>query len=244
MENSNISFVVAFLAGLLSFASPCVLPLVPAYLAYVTGISITRGAGASPQNSIRTFLHALTFVAGFSVVFIALGASASLVGAAFQKYQDAIRIGGGILLLIVGIHLTGVIKISFLEMEKRFQIKNQPSGYIGSFFVGLAFAAGWTPCIGPILGGILVYAAATQTVARGTLLLAAYALGLGVPFLLSALAIGYFLGAYDRIKPWLRRFEVVSGVLLIGVGFLLLGNGVPVISGIVGKYIPFLDRFN
>ncbi|HEY8105944.1 MAG TPA: cytochrome c biogenesis protein CcdA [Gemmatimonadales bacterium] len=216
-EPAGLGLFVAFAAGLLSFLSPCVLPLVPSYVGYLTGMTLTEVSG---RRRIAV-IHALLFVAGFSLVFVLLGASATALGSALRYYQVWIARVGGVLVILFGLLCLGVVKVGFLEQERRLQLQDKPVGYLGSALVGIAFGAGWTPCIGPVLGAILSLAATTESVSRGMLLLGVYSAGLAVPFLLAAVAVESFLEWFQRFRrflPWVMR---VSGVLLIFVGLLM-----------------------
>ncbi len=219
----NVTIVAAMLAGLVSFLSPCVLPLVPPYLVYLTGTSFERLADAEPEPAVRreTVLAALLFVAGFSTVFVALGASASLIGALVRAYSHILAIIAGIAIMIMGLHFLGLARIGFLHREKRLQIP-KPVGLWGAYVMGLAFAFGWTPCIGPILAAILAVAASEATVAKGAGLLAVYSLGLGIPFVLAAFAIEPFAAFLARFRRHVVHMERVMGGLLVltGIAFL------------------------
>jgi cytochrome c-type biogenesis protein len=233
METPNISYVGAFVAGLLSFLSPCVLPLIPSYITYITGLSFGDLDAEHPTHLVRrqTLLHSLAFIAGFTVVFVLLGASATLLGSFMQQYMDLIRKIGGVLVVLFGIHVTGLVPISWLLGEKRVTLKHKPAGFVGSFLVGLAFAAGWTPCIGPILASILMIAATEEKVGQGIVLLLLYSIGLGIPFLLSSLALHRFIVLFNRFKKYIRLFEIVTGLFLIVVGVLIFTNWLSVLSG-------------
>ena len=216
-EPAGLGLFVAFLAGLLSFLSPCVLPLVPSYIGFLTGMTLPEMTG---RRRIA-LLHAVLFVAGFSLIFILLGASATALGGALKYYQVWIARVGGVLVILFGLLCLGVVKAGFLEQERRLQLQHKPVGYLGSVLVGMAFGAGWTPCIGPVLGAILSLAATSDSVPRGMLLLGVYSAGLAVPFLLAAVAVESFLDWFQRFRrylPWVMR---VSGVLLIFVGILM-----------------------
>ena len=177
-SSSQVSLLIAFTAGIFSFVSPCVLPLIPSYLTYITGISFDELTGTQSRAvRRRTLFHSLFFILGFTMVFVALGASATFIGNFFHENQVLIRRIGGGLVVLLGIHITGVVKLGFLEKEKRFEVKDKPLGYFGSILVGIAFAAGWTPCIGPILASILLYASTSGNVMNGVMLLVAYSLG-------------------------------------------------------------------
>ena len=220
----DVSTLIAFMAGLLSFVSPCVLPLVPSYITYITGVSFKDLTGEKAKSRVQwaTILHSILFIAGFSTVFILMGASASYLGQVLVEYQSWIMKVGGILIIVLGIHFTGVINIPFLQMEKRFELRKKPLGYLGSFLVGIVFAAGWTPCIGPILSTILIYASTSKNYLTGVYLLTVYSLGLGIPFFLSSLAFNAFLSAFDKIKRYMRWVTLISGIFLIIIGILFL----------------------
>jgi cytochrome c-type biogenesis protein len=213
-----LGVVVAFAAGLLSFLSPCVLPLVPSYIGFLTGITL-------PQVETRrrvALLHALLFVSGFSLIFVLLGASATALGRTLNYYQIWVQRAGGVLIILFGLICLGVVQSRLLTPERRFQLEHKTVGYVGSLLVGMAFAAGWTPCIGPVLGGILSLAATTADVQRGMLLLAVYSAGLALPFLIAALAVESFLAWFQRFRrflPWVMR---ISGGMLVLVGLLLV----------------------
>jgi cytochrome c-type biogenesis protein len=217
-EPATLGFLVAFVAGLLSFLSPCVLPLVPSYVGFITGMTLPEVTGRR-----RTALtHALLFVAGFSLIFVLLGASATALGRALNYYQVWLQRVGGVLIILFGLLCLGVFKVGVLTQERRLHLERKPVGYLGSALVGMAFAAGWTPCIGPVLGAILGLAATSNDVTRGMQLLAVYSAGLALPFLIAAVAVESFLDWFQRFRrflPWVMR---VSGVILIVVGVLLV----------------------
>jgi len=222
MEGSNITIGIAFVAGILSFLSPCVLPLVPGYVSLMSGVSIDRlkeGGSASRARS-AVVLNSLAFNAGLSVIFLALGATAGLVGATVLN-NVWVRIIGGLIIIAFGLQLIGLLKISALYKDTRFFSDDKPRGMAGSFTLGIAFAAGWTPCIGPILGGIIGLAATSGGWRSGLLLSAFYSAGLSIPFLLTGLGINQFLGFYGKFRQHLHKVEVVSGVILIVVGLLV-----------------------
>jgi len=233
MYSQEVTYLGAFVAGLLSFLSPCVLPLIPSYLTYITGLSFADLQNEHPSNLVRkkTVLHSSCFVLGFTAVFVILGASATMVGSFLSQYMTYVRKIGGILIFIFGIHITGLVPIGFLLGEKRVNIHSKPAGYAGSFLVGMVFAAGWTPCIGPILGSILALAATEQNINQGILLLLFYSLGLGIPFLFSALAIPKFLQLFNRFKKFIRLFEIFTGLFLMLVGLLIFFDWLSKLSG-------------
>ncbi len=238
-STSHVSLLIAFMAGVFSFISPCVLPLIPSYLTYITGISFDDLVdNQSKSVRRRTLFHSLFFILGFTLVFVALGASATYVGNFFQENQDLIRKVGGVIVILLGIHITGLVKLKFLEREKRFEFHDKPLGYVGSILVGIAFAAGWTPCIGPILASILLYASTSDNVGGGIILLVAYSLGLGVPFLVSALAFNSFLTYFSRFNRYLRIVSIVSGIFLIIIGLLLVFNYLSIISQYLNMWLP------
>jgi cytochrome c-type biogenesis protein len=181
-------------------------------------------------------LNALLFIGGFSTVFISFGASASLIGQVFITYQDLIRQIGGIVIVIFGLYLLGVLNISFLKMEHRFQFRNRPVGYVGSFLIGVAFAAGWTPCVGPVLGTILLYASTTESMMNGVLLLTSYSLGLGLPLFLTALGVDRFLAYFKQARVYLWGVSTVSGVMLVIVGVMIYANSLTMITGFLERY--------
>ena len=220
---ADISIFAAFVAGLLSFLSPCVLPLVPPYIVYLAGTSLERLADAEPERQVRweTVGAAALFVAGFSTVFVALGASASVIGAFVRVYAHYLSIAAGIIIIVMGLHFLGLTPVALLAREKRFAMA-KPVGLWGAYVMGLAFAFGWTPCIGPILAVILAIAASRDTVATGAGLLAVYSLGLGLPFLAAAFAVEPFMAFLARFRSYLPVVEKTMGGLLVltGIAFL------------------------
>jgi cytochrome c-type biogenesis protein len=223
--SGSVGVLVAFSAGLFSFLSPCVLPLFPSYLSFITGMSVgDLSRDLTPAARRRVLLHAATFVAGFSLVFVALGASFSAAGQLLFEFRDEIRIVGGVLIVVFGLYIAGLLKVTMFGRTQQWQIREKPAGYVGSFLVGVTFAIGWTPCVGPILGAILSLAGTAETVQRGVGLLVAYSAGLGVPFLLSALALGSFLKFFKRYRPFIPVVERGAGVLLVVVGVLVATN--------------------
>ena len=230
----DVSFPLAFLAGVFSFLSPCVLPLVPSYVSFITGVSFEDLKEGTDRKKIRflTITNSLAFICGFSLIFVALGASSSAVGQFFFNYQDWIRIVGGVLVILFGLFISGIIKMDFLTRERKFHMSGKPAGYIGSFLVGMTFAAAWTPCIGPILGTILLYASSHGSAAYGFKLLSVYSLGLALPFFLSSLMFNSFLSYSAKIRKYMRVVMLLSGALLIVFGILLLTNNVRLLSSL------------
>jgi cytochrome c-type biogenesis protein len=242
--SSSISLLTAFAAGLASFVSPCVLPIVPGYLSFISGVNVAqlKGAEAPPHLMRRIAIMSLVFVLGFSTVFVTLGAAATLVGYYLQRYKRELATIGGLVVVVLGLHTAGFIKIPWLLYEKRAEVREKPLGLPGAYIVGLAFGFGWTPCIGPILGGILVYASQQDTVTQGVVLLSFYSAGLGIPFLLASLAVNRFFKASGALKRHMHAVEVVSGVLLIAVGLLLMSNRLELLARWFSKAFPGLTR--
>jgi cytochrome c-type biogenesis protein len=221
----SVGVVVAFSAGLFSFLSPCVLPLFPSYVSFITGMSVSDlTADLTGAARRRVMIHALAFVLGFSLVFVALGASFSAAGQFLLDYRNLIRQVGGVLIVLFGLYIAGVFKLAAMGRTVQFQLREKPAGYLGSLIVGVTFAIGWTPCVGPILGAILSLAGTSETVQRGIGLLIAYSAGLGVPFLISAVALGSFLKFFKRYRPLIPVMERAAGVLLVVVGVLVFTN--------------------
>ncbi len=229
---NEVSVLVVFTAGLFSFLSPCVLPLIPSYLSFLSGVSLEEMRSGALQGNIRrqVVLNSLFFIFGFSIVFISLGASASYLGSLFVGYRTFIRTLGGILITIVGLYLIGVFKVPFLERYLQFNLKGKPTGYFGSVLVGITFALAWTPCVGPILGAVLTLAGTSAEVDRGMLLLAIYAAGLGLPFFLSALAMNSFFQFSQGFRRYIRVVHVAAGVLLLIVGVLILTDYLTILN--------------
>lgn len=247
----NVTVIAAFVAGVLSFISPCVLPLIPGYLSYISGVTLEEMEGkaaaasgaavavaAPPHVRRRVLVTSLAFVVGFSLVFVSLGAAASVIG---QFLMEHLRILGkiaGVVIVVFGLHTMGLLKIGWLYSEKRVQVDRKPAGILGAMLVGVAFAFGWTPCIGPILAGILAVAAAQETIGEGVTLLAVYSAGLGVPFLLTGLAIDQFFTAFAKIRRHYKTIEIVSGALLVVIGVLIFTDRFTVIARWLTPYLP------
>ncbi len=242
-ELTLFTFGTAFLAGIISFISPCVLPIVPGYISFVSGASLQElkneadmDEGRRRELFRRVAGNSILFVLGFSVVFVVMGASATAIGQLFHEYRVVLSRVAGAAIIILGLHTMGLTPIKWLNYEKRFQAKTKPMGPVGSFLIGLAFAFGWSPCIGPILAMVLALAASHETVSQGMILLAAYSLGLGIPFVATGLAINRFLNVFGRIKKHMKTVEVVAGLLLVTVGVLVFTDSLQRLS----RYFTFL----
>ena len=234
MQSTSLGIGISFTAGVLSFLSPCVLPLIPSYVSFITGLSLD-----DVQRSRRiTLIHSLLFIAGFTIVFLLLGATATVLGQVLLRQRDWVGRIGGVLVIVLGLYLLGVFNIGALATERRVHIATKPLGYLGTLLVGMAFAAGWTPCIGPILGGVLTYTASSADLNRGLVLLLAYSLGLAVPFLLAALMIDRFMELFQRYRGALIWMSRISGVLLIAVGLLMITGSMTVLSAWLQRFTP------
>ncbi len=240
----DISVAGAFVAGLLSFLSPCVLPLVPPYLCFLAGVSISELTGSdgrlTSQQSRRIVVMAAMFVAGFTTVFVALGATASAIGSWITAYFDILAIVAGALILLMGLHFLGWLRIPLLYREARFQASSRPAGLLGAYLIGLAFAFGWTPCVGPVLATVLMVAGAEGTAVRGAALLTAYALGIGLPFLLAAVFAGPFLNLLGRFRRHMPVIEKTMGAALVVTGLLFMTGTMPVLAGWLLQTFPVL----
>jgi cytochrome c-type biogenesis protein len=241
--NSDVSILAALIAGLVSFLSPCVLPLVPPYLVYMAGTSLERLADREPDLQVKrdTVVAALLFVFGFSTVFVALGASASVIGSFIRIYSEPLATIAGIIIIVMGLHFLGLTQIALLYREKRLDVA-KPVGLWGAYVMGLAFAFGWTPCIGPILATILAVAASEQTVTKGAALLAVYSLGLGIPFIIAAFAVEPFAAFLARFRKHLRRVEQAMGLLLVLTGIAFLTGSINTMSVWLLDLFPALGR--
>lgn len=223
----EVSLFIAFGAGILSFFAPCILPLIPGYICFITGLSLdelrrSNGEGRIVQNLTRMLWQTILFVLGFSFIFVALGATASYLGDVISAHQKIIRIVGGSVIILLGLHVAGVFNIKGLEYEKKLHLRSKPANILGSFIVGVVFAIGWTPCVGPALAAILGLAGRQNTVTQGVILLSAYSLGLGLPFILTALAMNRFLNLFGKVKKYFKVISVVSGLLLVAIGILII----------------------
>jgi cytochrome c-type biogenesis protein len=235
----NVTLIAAFGAGFLSFISPCVLPLIPGYLSFVSGVSLEEMRDDSAVAARRhVVVTSLAFVLGFSIVFVALGASASAIGMFLFRNSNILGKVAGVLVIVFGLHTMGVFRIPFLETEKRMQAGSKPKTLLGAVMVGMAFGFGWTPCIGPILSGILMLAGSQDTVWQGVVMLTVYSLGLGIPFILTSLAINKFFAASSRIRRHYHAIELASGALLVFIGVLLFTDQMTVIVRYLTPYLP------
>jgi len=241
--NDSVGLLAALTAGLISFVSPCVLPVVPAYLSFVSGLSIEEMRATGAESKRRTMiLNCLAFIAGFSAVFIALGASATFIGSFLNDNMQILAKIAGAVIVIFGLHTIGLFKIPFLNYEKRIHQNQKSAGMLGSFVVGLAFAFGWTPCIGPILGAILGVASTKGSVGEGVLLLSAYSLGLGVPFLIAGLSVDSFFRWSMKFKSRFHLIEIISGAFLIVVGLLIFFDKFSWLSTYFSRLFPKLTE--
>lgn len=222
----NVDLAIAFFGGVLAFFSPCFLPLVPVYLVYITGLSFEE----VKKVRVMTIIHSLLFILGFTIVFTSLGMAAGLAGQFFYRFADALRIAGGLLIIFLGLYLMRVIKFPFLDLDRKITISSKPTGFIGTIFVGMVFALGWTPCVGPILAGILVYAVQTETLGQGALMLIAFSLGLGLPLFLFSLAVNYSLSLLKKIEKYLGAIHFACGIFLVLIGLLLITNYFQVVT--------------
>jgi cytochrome c-type biogenesis protein len=238
--DQNVTLLAAFAAGFLSFVSPCVLPLIPGYISFVSGVSLEemRGDSAARATRSQVFLTSLAFVLGFSIVFVGLGATATAIGKFLLAQLPLLSKVAGTILIIFGLHTMGVFRLAFLETERRMHAQRKPAGPLGAMLVGVAFAFGWTPCIGPILGGILAIAGSKNSISEGVILLAVYSLGLGIPFLLTSLAINQFFSATKRIRRYYHAIELTSGVLLVAIGLLIFTGQLTLIVRYLQPYLP------
>jgi len=232
MANDNISYAVAFAAGFLTFLSPCLLPIIPSFIAYITGISLgdLNDPVKKKDARRRSLIHSLLFILGFSIIFMALGLTATFIGQALFKYQKVIQIGGGLLIILFGLYLIGILKFDFLGKELKLKVKPSGASYLGSFLIGVTFAAAWTPCAGPILGSILLLAGTKTSVIEGAKLLSVYSLGIALPFFLTALLVNTFVAQFNKFKKAIGVVNIVSGVFLVIVGILIMTNYLNVIA--------------
>lgn len=239
MEPQSLGLLVAFSAGLLSFLSPCVLPLVPSYASFITGMSLDELRDAETARTRRAVLvHGVLFVLGFTLVFMILGASATFLGSLLAYASRWVERVGGVLLILFGLYLLGVLRLPGAGREWRMHLANKPVGYLGTLLVGITFGAGWTPCIGPVLGGILTLAATRGSMVEGMGLLGVYSAGLAIPFLLSTVLIERFLTGFKRIRQWLPWINRVSGAMLLVLGVLLFTGSFSTLSALLSRWTP------
>ncbi len=233
----SVSYAVAFVAGIASFLSPCVLPLAPSYVTFVTGMSMDELATGDRTGARRqAALHAALFILGFSLVFMALGATATIFGSTLRRLLPALQQAGGVVIILFGLYLLGVLRLPFLMRERRVHLSKKPTGMVGSVLVGVAFGAGWTPCIGPVLASILLYAGMQGTVADGMLLLGVYAIGLGIPFFIAAVSFNWFLASTRLLRTRLQLIERISGGLLVVVGLLLVSGRFAILTNYLAGF--------
>lgn len=237
---ADVNIFVAFTAGIFSFLSPCVLPMIPSYLSFISGVSLEEMRSVEVASHIRkrVLLNSLAFISGFSLVFISLGASVSFLAGFFLSYRSLIRVLGGIFILAVGIYLLGVVKFSVLDRYLQFHLKNKPGGYLGSALVGITFGAAWIPCVGPILGAILTLAATSSEIGTGIFYLGTYAAGLALPFFLSAVAVNSFFEFSQKFRRYLQVVHVTAGILLIIVGVLLITDYMTLLNIYAIRFTP------
>jgi cytochrome c-type biogenesis protein len=235
--NTNVNILTAFLAGIVSFVSPCVLPLIPAYLSFLTGSSLEElKAQSDAASRARVMFHALAFCGGFTLVFMAIGLSASALGSFFVDYKDWIARIGGVIVIVLGLNMIGLFKIPLLMMDKRVQVRSANRSVLASFLVGIGFAAGWSPCVGPILAGIILLASQSHY-GPATFLLFVYSMGLAIPFLLTAAAITRALGALNRVKRYLGAIEIGAGAFLVATGVVLITGSFGRVAGFFYQYV-------
>ena len=236
MESNNISYMVAFTAGLLTFLSPCFLPLIPSYIVYITGIALEDLTSPEKKRQARkkTAIHSIFFIFGFSIIFVLLGLTASAIGKALFRFQDIIRMVGGVLIILFGLNLMGILNLDFLLKEKKFHLPTKGLGYFGSFLVGVTFAAAWTPCAGLILGSILVLAGTKASLAEGAKFLSVYSLGIAVPFFITSLLVNSFVVYFKKVQKFIGAITYISGIFLILLGIAVLTNYLQVLTKFIG----------
>ncbi|MBW7889151.1 MAG: cytochrome c biogenesis protein CcdA [Bacteroidetes bacterium] len=244
MLSENINILTAFVFGLLSFISPCVLPIIPGYISFISGKSLQDITQQDSAARKAILINTIIFIAGFTLIFVLMGAAATSIGKVLNENLSLISKIAGVIIIIFGFHMIGIFKLGFLNYEKRFHLQEKKLGYFGSFTVGAAFAFGWTPCIGPVLAGILAIASQQDTVMKGIILLTFYSLGLGIPFFLTSLSINKFFNVFNRIKKHFHTIEVVGGILLVAVGVLMITNYLTIIASYFAKWFPFLNELS
>jgi cytochrome c-type biogenesis protein len=241
----EIGLFSAFIAGLLTFISPCVLPLVPVYISLMSDRAIYKSSSIRFSERLHLFLNSIFFVLGFSIVFIILGSTATAIGRMLKDYIGIITRIGGVILIIFGLQYMGLFRISFLNIEKRFNIPaNLKSGYLGSFIIGVVFSFGWVPCVGMILSAILLLASRLDTLLQGIVLLSIFSLGLGVPFILTGIFISFFSSFFKKINKHLNVVSIISGIFLIILGIVFVTDSMISVIGFLSRYLPFLNKIN
>jgi cytochrome c-type biogenesis protein len=241
----EIGLFSAFLAGLLAFISPCVLPLVPVYISLMSNRAIYRGDNIKISERLYLFLNSIFFVLGFSIIFIILGSTATIIGQALQNYSGIISRIGGIILIIFGLQYAGLFRIRFLNVEKRFNVPSSlATGYFSSFVIGVIFSFGWVPCVGLILSGILLLASQLDTLLQGVVLLAVFSLGLGLPFMLASVFVSFFSKFLKRINRHLNVVNIISGIFLVALGIIFVMDSMGAVIGFLSRYIPFLNKLD
>lgn len=236
--NNEVSIIISFVAGVLTFLSPCVLPLFPSYITYITGRSFEDIKVLGSSSNIRkvTALHSLFFILGFSIVFMLLGITFAYLGSFFGIRKSWLEKIGGLLIILFGLHISGVLKLGFLNREKVLNFNRKRVGYFGSLLVGMAFSVGWTPCVGPILSSILIYASTLDSLPRAIVLLCFYSMGLGIPFFVASLAVNQFLFIFNRFKAFMKFIPIITGIFLVIIGALLFSGQFSRLSGIIAAY--------
>jgi len=241
----EIGLLSAFIAGLLAFISPCILPLVPVYISLMSNRAIYRSDDIKISERLYLFLNSIFFVLGFSIVFIILGSTATIIGQALQNYSSIIIRIGGVILIIFGLQYTGLFKIRFLNIEKRFSAPSSlKTGYLGSFIIGVIFSFGWVPCVGMILSGILLMASQLDTLLQGIILLAVFSLGLGLPFIFASIFISFFSKFLKKINRHLNIISIISGIFLVALGIIFVTDSMSTVIGFLSRYLPFLNKLN
>ncbi len=241
----EVSILSAFIAGILAFVSPCVLPLVPVYISLMSNKAIYKSKKVKVSERLYLFLNSVFFVFGFSIIFIILGSTATFIGQALRDYSSIIGRIGGAILIIFGLHYLGLFRIPFLNIEKRLEIPSSlKAGYLSSFVIGLIFSFGWVPCVGLILSGILLLASQLETLLEGVILLSAFSLGLGLPFILASLFISFFSNLLKKLNRHLNIVSIISGIFLIGIGIVFVTDSMVLIMGWLTRYLPFLNKIN
>jgi cytochrome c-type biogenesis protein len=241
----EIGLFSAFIAGLLAFISPCILPLVPVYISLMAGRTIYKDVNIKISGRFYLFLNSILFVAGFSIVFIIMGLTVTMIGQVLKNYSGIVARIGGVIIIIFGLQYIGLFRIPFLNIEKRFSIPSSlKSGYLGSFVIGIIFSFGWVPCVGMILSGILLLASRLETLLQGVLLLGVFSLGLGLPFILTGIFISFFSNFLKKINKHLNVVSIISGIFLVALGVVFVTDSMDSVVGFLSRYLPFLNKIN